>query len=789
MTSTLVPSASRILSDDAIARAPRRVEGRGKVTGALRYAGDLGHDTFGPDLHVAVAIISPQASGRILEINADEALRMPGVRALLSHQNAPRLHKVMSLTKAEIGDILPLQDDVIRYGGQCVALLVANTLENARAAARLVQIRYSQPEPHRAIVLGNALDRAEECKQVGGGDPGRTEVGKPDEAFAAATHQVDLTFETPPHHHNAMEPGAIVAAWDDDEGLTVHLPTQFTYGDALVLGQAFRFGLKDRLPRIVAQVLGGIEFDNKVRVISTMAGGAFGSKIGNVHLLLAPMAAKVADCPVKLVLSRQQVFTMMPFRGATHQRLRLGADADGRLQALIQDAIVSQGAGGQYVEPAVEIVPKSYACPNMRVNTKAVRLDLNAPGWMRGPGACIGAFALETAVDQLAYEMGVDPLEFRLRNHADVEPDTGHEWSSKSLKECYEAAGRRIGWFERKPAIGSMREGRHLVGYGMASSLYPVRQMPAAARVCLHADGRATVQSAMHEIGQGAITSMTQVAADALGLPLAHVTFELGDTRLPYGGMTVGSMSTLTNATPIHDSACTVRKALLKRATKDQGSPFYACDPSELDVMDGRVVASNGRSEAVAEVMARHPDGQIVDESISRAMGNKKLGRQTFGAQFAKVLIDPETMHLQVQRLIGAFAGGRAVNPLLVHSQVMGGMVWGLGQALVEETVPDERKSMWMNRSLAEALVPTNADVDGIEAIVIEEDDTRGHPLGIKGMGEIGVIGTPAAIGNAIFHATGIRLTELPFRIDRLLAGAASKAGPASRAGRPGTVC
>ena len=772
MASTTAPSLPYVVPGNVIASAPRRVEGRNKVSGALRYAGDLGHREFGPDLHVAVAIISPQASGRILAIDADQALRAPGVRVLLSHENAPRLHKVMSLVSSEIGDILPMQDDVIRYGGQCVALLVADTLENARAAARLVRVRYSDPEPGRAFVLDHALDRAEERKKAGGGDPGKVEVGRPDEAFASALHTIDMVFETSQHHHNAMEPGAIVAAWDEDGGLTVHLPTQFCYGEALILGQAFRFGLKDRLPRIVAQVLGGFEFDNKVRVVATMAGGAFGSKNGNVHLLLAPMAAKIANCPVKLVLTRQQVFTMMPYRGATHQRLRLGSDADGRLTALIQDAVVSQGAGGQYVEPAIEIVTKSYACPNMRADTKAVRLDLNAPGWMRGPGACIGAFSLETAIDVLAHQIGIDPLEMRLRNHADVEPDTGHDWSSKSLKECYEAAARRIGWFDRDPAVGSMREGRYLVGYGMASSLYPVRQMPAAARVRLHADGRAIVQSAMHEIGQGSGTAMTQVAADALGLPLAHITVELGDTRLPYGGMTVGSMSTLTNATPIHEAACAVRKALLKRATKDQGSVLYRSDPSALDIVDGRIVASDGRSEAVAELMARHPDGQIEHETISRTLGTKKLGRQTFGAQFAKVLIDPDTMHLRVERLVGAFAGGRPVNPMLVHSQLVGAMVWGLGQALLEETAMDERSGMWMNRSLGEALVPTNADIDGVEAIIIAEDDTRGHPLGIKGMGEIGVIGTAAAIGNAISHATGMRLTELPFRIDRLLANA-----------------
>ena len=770
MTTMIEPTTSGAVSDNVFARAPRRVEGRGKVTGELRFAGDLDHRMFGPTLHVGVAILSSQASGRILAVDACEALVMPGVRALLSHQNAPKLHKAMSLTKAEIGDILPLQDDVIRYGGQCVAVLIANTLENARAAAAKVRLRYSPPESGRAFVLEHALDRAEERKQVGGGDPGRTETGMPDAAFVDAPHKVDVTFSTSPHHHNAMEPGAIVAAWHENGGLTVHLPTQFTFGDALVLGQAFEFGLKDRLPRIVAQIVGGIEFDNKVRVVSTMAGGAFGGKIGNVHLLLAPMAAKVADCPVKLVLTRQQVFTMMPFRGATHQRLRLAADANGRLRALIQDAVVSQGAGGQYVEPAVEIVPKSYACPNMRVDTKAVRLDVNAPGWMRGPGACIGSFALESAMDQLAHKTGIDPLEFRLINHADVEPDTGHDWSSKSLKECYAAAGRRIGWFDRTPGVGSMREGRHLVGYGMASSIYPARQMPAAARVGLYRDGRILIQSAAHEIGQGAITSMTQVAADALGMPINAVTFELGDTRLPFGGMTVGSSSTLSVATPIHEAARKVRRTLLKRVVKDQASPLRGRRVTELNIFSGRVVASDGANEAVVDILARQSDEKIEYQSISRSMGTKKLGRQTFGAQFAKVLIDPDTMHLRVERLVGAFSGGRPVNPMLVHSQVMGGMVWGLGQALVEESAMDERSGTWMNRSLGEALIPTNADIDGIEAIVIAEDDTRGHPLGIKGMGEIGVIGTAAAIGNAIFHATGMRLTELPFRIDRLLA-------------------
>ena len=765
---------------EALARAPRRVEGRDKVTGRVRYAGDLKAHDLGPGLgamDVAVVIPSTRATGRVLAVDAAEALAAPGVRLVMTHENAPRLHKVLSLTNAEIGELLPLQDDVLHYAGQCVAVLVADTWENARDAAQLVHVRYADPTPGAraaAFTLEHALGRAQDAKKVGGGDPGQVEVGDPDAAFAAAPHQVDLTFASEPHHHNQMEPGAIAAAWGDDGGLTVHVPTQFSYGDAMILGQAFDFALKDRLPRIIGQVLGGFEFDNKVRVVSTMAGGAFGGKNGNVHLLLAPMAAKLTGRPVRLVLARDHVFSLMPFRGASRQRLRLAAGADGRLQALIQDSVAAQGAKGDYIEALGETVEKAYACPNVRVHTQAARLDTNAAGWMRGPGSCLGRFASEVAMDALAHQVGMEPLEFRLLNYADVEPDTGHEWSSKSLKQCYQAAAERVGWFDRDPRVGSMREGRLLVGYGMATSLYPVKQMPAVARVILGRDGRARVQTATHEIGQGAITAMTQIAAEALGMAVADVTLEYGDTVLPYGGMTVGSMSTLTNGAAVHEAAAGVKHAVCARAVRDPASPLFGLAAHDVRVADGRVATADGRGERVAALMARHPDGRIEEEAITgRDMGRSKYGRQTFGAQFAKVLIDPDTMHVQVGRLVGAFAGGRAINPLLVRSQLMGAMVWGLGQALFEETTIDERTGAWMNRNLGEALVPTNADVDGIEALIIEEDDTRAHPLGVKGMGEVGVVGTAAAIGNAIFHATGVRLTALPFRIDRLLAGAA----------------
>ena len=770
---------------DELARAPRRVEGPDKVTGRIRYAGDRGErETKGP-VDVAVAITSTQASGSVRSIDPTVAMASPGVRAVITHENAPRLHKVTGFSGVEIGDLLPLQDDVIHYGGQAVALVIADTLENARAAAPLVRIGYSEPDPDNVFTLEQGAASAEPEKKVGGGDPGEVEVGHAERAYDAAQHRLDQIFETAPQHHNAIEPGAIIASFDEGGRLTVHVPTQFSYADAVVLGQAFGFGVKDRLPRLVAQVLGGFEFDNRVRLISPMAGGAFGSKIGNIHLLLAPMAAKVTGRGVKMVLTRRQVFSMMAHRGATRQRLRIGADSDGQFQALLGDALVSRGAGGSFVEPVVETITKTYAAPNIHVTTKSVRLATNAAGWMRGPGASLGQFALESTVDMLAHEIGVDPLDMRLRNHADVEPDTGRDWSSKSLKQCYAAAANAIGWHDRDPAIGSMRQGRYRVGYGVATSLYATKQFPSAARVILTAEGQGIVETSSHEIGQGTITAMSQIAAEALGLPLDRITFAFGDTDLPFGGMTVASATTLSNGAAIYEAATKVRDQLLKRAVKDKQSVHHGAKTAELNVVGGRIVQADGREELIAELVARTSERQLEAEAITgRDFGHSKYGRYAFGAQFARVLVDTETGHVLVDRLVGAFAGGRVINPLLVRSQLIGGMTFGLGQAMMEESVIDPRTGMWMNRTLGEALVPTHADVTNIEAIIVPEDDTRGHPLGVKGFGEIGVVGTAPAIGNAIFHATGVRLTDLPFRIDSLLSGLRARQD-ASKFGEP----
>ena len=760
---------TREVTQENLRLAPRRVEGHRKVRGEAVYVGDYDAARIGSEMDVAVLVTSAQATGSVIGIQAELALASPGVRAVITHENAPRLHKVFVVSGTEIADILPLQQATLSYAGQCVAMVVADTLEHARTGALLVEVVYSQPNIERAFTLDQGLSRAADAKKVGGGEEGHVEIGHPEHAYGLATHRVDLNFETQPHHHNAMEPAGVVAVWDADGGLTVHTPSQFCYGDAVILGEAFEFGLKDRLPRMIAGVIGGFQFDSRVRVITPVAGGAFGGKQANIHLLLAPMAAKFTGRPVKLILTREQTFTQQPFRGATQQRLRLGADINGKLEAILHDASMAQGAGGSFVEPTIENTAKAYACENILAHSRTARLDTNAPGWMRAPGSSVGQFALEVAMDSLAEKAGLDPLEIRLRNYAETDPETGHEWSSKSLRQCYAAAAERIGWHRRNPEVGSMREGRSIVGFGMATSMYPTRQMPAVARLLLHPNGRAEVHIATHEIGQGTITSMTQIAAERLGLPMANVGLHWGDTSLPFGSPAFGSLGALSNGAAIVEAADMAVQDLYQRVVEDESSPLYQQHVRDLRINGSEIVGAAGRSESVINAL-RRLTAPITQEAITgRDFGRSKYARYAFGAQFAKVSIDPATMHIHVDRLVGAFAGGRAINPLMVRSQLLGGMVWGLGQALMEESSIDTRSGLWMNPNLGEALVPVNADVAGLEVILLEEDDTRAHPLGAKGMGEIGVVGVAPAISNAIYHATGRRLCSLPMRLDDLL--------------------
>lgn len=707
------------------------------------------------------------ASGRLRQIYTREAEVAPGVRVAVTHLNAPRLKPVKTHTASELDAFLPLQDDRIHYNGQPIALIVAETLQTAQHAASLVITSYERTAA--ALSFSGELPYASEVRKVAGRDPATVKRGRPEQAYSVAPVQVDVTYTSMPAHHNPIERGATIAVWDENGHITAWNASQFVYGDATTLGQAFGFGPLDQKLRIVPQATFGIDLGSNIRVIAPLVGGGFGSKGANASLLLAAMAAKVAGTAVKLVVTREQSYSLMPYRSGIVQRLRLGATPEGCLSALLHDSTVQNSKVGSFVEPVGEVTPHLYACEHLRTTHKIVRLNVNAPGWMRAPGAAPGSFGLECAMDELAEKLNMDPVELRLRNYAAIDPQSGHEWSSKSLKECYQLAGERIGWWtERNPRCGSMRENGLLIGFGMASAAYRTNQFPSVARVTVTSEGEAIVQSAVHEIGQGAITALSQVAAESLGVPLERVRLEFGDTALPFAFITAGSATTLSVGTAIKEAAERVKRDLILRAITDRASPLYGLRSQDVDAARGRLFSGrdSDRSETLLELLARHPRRRFSAKAVTgRTFGRSRYARFAFGAQFARVAVDHETGKIRVQRIIGAFGCGRIINPKLARSQLLGGMVWGLGQALFEETVLDERDGSWVNSNLAEALVPTNSDVPRMEVLFAEEDDSRGSALGAKGLGEIGITGVAAAIANAVYHATGKRIRKLPIKL------------------------
>lgn len=528
-----------------------------------------------------------------------------------------------------------------------------------------------------------------------------------------------------------MEPGATLAHWHapsktESIELTCICSTQFVYGDAIFLGEAFDLGMRDGMLRLGLQIGLGAEMSSKVRVAAPLIGGGFGSKGNNSHLALAAMAAKYTGHPVKLVLTRPQTFSMMPYRGGACQRIRLGADSTGRISTLMQEGILQNAETGTFIEPIGEMTSHLYNVPNTLIDHQSVRLNVNATGWMRAPGITPAQFALESALDELADKLAIDPIELRLINYAEKDPDTGKEWSSKKLRECYIAGASAIGWHKRNVET---REGEEAIGYGMATAVYPTNHFPSTARLTLNADGTVLVQASAQEIGQGTITTLGVIAAEALGLPLTQVRVEVGDTTLPMAFMAGGSSTSLSVGTAILDAA----KKLRKKMTQTQERPLS------------------------------------VKGIAGRTFGRSKYGRAAFGAQFVRVAVNHHTGKIRVTHMAGAFAAGRILNPRTARSQFLGGMVMGLGHALMEQTSLDLTHGAWVNANLGEAHVPTNADIPEITIQMIEEDDSRGSDLGAKGIGEIGITGVAAAIANAVYNATGKRIRSLPITLDKVL--------------------
>ena len=671
-----------------------RVEGHLKVTGTADYAFERRPER----LTYAWVVQATIAKGTVTAVHADEALALDGVLAVVSHENAPAVEQVAD------PELFVLQRPDVAYRNAIVAVVVAETLEAARDGAARVRLDYDAAAPDVVLTVDHPTVYAPDG--VNGGYETDSELGDPDGALAAAPVAIDHRYSTPAFHNNAMEPHATVASWEGD-GLVVHDSTQGASIAAATLAKVF-----------------GLE-PSQVRVISHHVGGGFGSKgTPRPQSVLAALAAKVVGRPVKLALHRRQMFALTGYRTPTIQRVRLGAERDGTLVAITHDAWSQSSTLREYTEQTATATRVMYAAPNRRTTHRLARLDVPTPSWMRAPGECPGMFALESAVDELAAELRMDPLDLRIRNEPAAHPENGKPWSSRHLVEALRAGAERFGWAGRDHRPRLCREGDHWVGTGVAASMYPVYRAPARAWVGEQDDGSFTVRIAAADIGTGARTVLTQIAADALGADVARVRLEIGDSAYPRGPVAGGSMGTASWGSAVH-KACTTLRA--------EG---------------GREASADTKEDVKAlEDYARH----------------------AFGAVFAEVRVDAVSAEVRVPRLLGAFAVGRVINPKTARSQFIGGLTMGLGMALMEESVMDRAFGDYVNADLAQYHVPACADVLDVDALWVQEHDDHLNPMGSKGIGEIGIVGTAAAITNAVWHATGVRVRDLPVKIETLL--------------------
>jgi len=725
-----------------------RTDGPLKTTGGARYAAEFRL----PGLCHAVMVLSTIARGRIVDLDVTRAEAAPGVLLVLSHRNAPSLpdHGRAAFNPPAGRALSLFQDDEVHYNRQPIAVVVADTFEHAVAGAALVVAHYA-PQPPRLDFAGERA-QAYKPKNVNG-KPADASWGDIDAGERVAEVRVDAVYTTPMQSHNPLEPHATIAHWQGDQ-LTLYDATQYVSG------------VRDTVSKTL-----GIAADD-VRVVSPFVGGGFGCK-GSAwsHVVLAAMCARNVGRPVKLVVDRQQMFGPVGGRPYTRQRVALGARRDGTLTYVRHDLVAHTSDFEDWTEPSAVVSRMMYACPNGTTTHRLVKLNTGTPTFQRAPGEATGNFALEVAVDDLAVALAMDPLALRLRNHAEHEADTGKPFSSKHLRECYAQAAERFGWSRRSAAPRSMRDGSELVGWGMATASYPAHRMGASAHAALSPDGSFIVQSGSQDIGTGTYTVMTQVAADALGVAPSRVRFELGDTRLPHAPVSGGSMSAASVGPAVQAACRQLRAMLIARAIADDASPLHGAAASGV-IVDGdwlvvrdepprreSIAALAGRIERPLEASAEAKPG---DEGERHAL-------HSFGAVFAEVRVDADLCVIRVPRVVATYDFGRPLNAKTARSQLLGGIVWGVGFALLEDTVMDSRDGRIVNANLAEYHVPVNADIQAVDVTFVDFPDLTFNPLGIRGIGEIGITGVPAALSNAILHATGRRLRDLPMTLDRLL--------------------
>ncbi|MCP3476203.1 xanthine dehydrogenase family protein molybdopterin-binding subunit [Bradyrhizobium sp. CCGUVB1N3] len=726
-----------------------RRDGVLKVKGQAAYAAD--HHPQG--MLFAVIAVSSIARGRVTSLDVAAAKSHKGVVDVMTSKHKPELAIDPDIkTNPFVFRMEVLQSDEIRYANQPIAVVIAETLEAATEGAALLSPRYEALNPRVGLDAGETFAPP----VVGVGNPAQVQHGDIDAGLAAAAKRIEATYETPPQYHNAMEPHAIVASWDGDT-LSIDTPSQ-----AMVMARAR-----------VAELFGLAP--DKIRIRSPFLGGGFGSKgFLTGPQILGVMAAKLVGRPVKLVLRREQMYGPVGHRAPTRQRLRMGVDAEGRFTAIDHHAKTVSSSYDDFYEPAADASHTLYASPAIRTSHEAARVDTGTPLFMRAPGEATGSIALESAIDEMALACGMDPLVFRLKNYAEVEPTTGKPFSSKALRACYEQGAARFGWARRQLAPRQMRDDSGLlVGWGMGTATFPALMFQAEARAAVRRDGTGVMEIGAHDMGQGAWTALAQIAADSLGLDVDRVAFRSGTSDLPDGGIAGGSAHTATAGNAIHNAGAAVIAKLADLATSDERSPLFGAGNAGVIARDGKLFRRDdeSRGESYADILARAGLAEV----DARGTGAPNPTAQTdyamhaHGAVFAEVKVDPELGQIRVSRMVGAFAAGRIINPHLVRSQLLGGMIWGLSFALHEEAITDRRSGRIMNADLGEYHIPVNADVPPMEVLTVEEHDPHVNALGIKGVGEIGITGSAGAVANAVWHATGVRVRRFPIRIEELL--------------------
>ncbi|MBV8346933.1 MAG: xanthine dehydrogenase family protein molybdopterin-binding subunit [Mycolicibacterium sp.] len=705
-----------------------RVDGRLKVTGAARYSAD----NPVPDVVFATLVCSTIPLGSVAGIDSTAALEHPGVLRVLTDF---------------AGVTLPFDPRHVAFFGQPVAVVAASTPEAAAHGASLVAVRYSR---HPALT---DIDAPQVAARPGQGTRDYSR-GDADGALRTSAVITDRNYAIARNNHNPMELPATIASWTGNQ-LTVWDKVQGINSAQQALASAL-----------------GVPVEN-VRVISPFVGGAFGSA-GRTwqHQTLAAFAARVMGRPVKLVLTRRQMYTGIGYRPTSRQRLAIGADRSGSITAMVHEGRTETARYDLYEDNLTTLPRFMYTCPNMRSAYRVVPLDVNLPTYMRGPGATTGAFALESAMDDMAHLLGMDPVEFRLRNEPDHDQTTGSPFSTRRLTDCLRQGATTFGWSQRNPIPRSVRRGDELIGVGVAAAGYHTVRSASDASARVNADGTADVQSAASDMGPGTYTSMAQVAADALGLTLAQVRFTLGDSRLPKAPPHSGSRTMASVGSAVFTAATMLRDRIVRTAVVDPGSPLNGLPPQGVSVSDGRMfsTADPSRGERYGELLRRRGWPYLdAQQTWSPGDADSQFSMSAYGAVFAEVAVDESLGRVQVRRMLGIYDAGRVINPKLAHSQAIGGMVGGIGMALLEDTQTDHRDGRIVNANMSDYLVPVNADIPVLDAQFLAGEDTIADPIGAKGLGEVVIVGVPAAIANAVFNATGRRVTDLPITLDKLL--------------------